>query len=144
MNAPAQAPLPAVNIERSIFLVRGQKVLLDRDLSKSVFAFTEQGVAMLSGLLNTPRAIAVNIGIMRAIVRLRQLIASHADLSRKIDALEKKYDEQFRVVFDVLRTLMDDEETVPPAREIGYHASLSALVPKKPRAKGNAAVAAVT
>ena len=86
---------------------------------------------------------AVNIEIMRAFVRLRRLIASHADLSRKIYASEKEYDEQFKVVFDALRTLMDDEETVPPAREIGYHASLPALSPRKPKAKGKAAAAAI-
>jgi hypothetical protein len=64
------------------------------------YAFTEQGVAMLSTVLRTKRAIQVNIEIMRAFVRLRQMLASHADLARKLDALEKKYDTQFKVVFD--------------------------------------------
>ncbi len=74
------------------------------------YAFTEQGVAMLSSVLRSPQAIRVNIEIMRAFVRLRQLLASHADLSRKLDALEKKYDRQFKVVFDAIRQLME-----PPA-----------------------------
>ena len=63
------------------------------------YVFTEQGVAMLSGLLNSPRAVAVKIGIMRAFVRLRQLIASHADLARKLTSIESKYDAQFKVCF---------------------------------------------
>jgi ORF6N domain len=183
MSSPTQSPVPALNVERSIFLVRGQKVLLDRDLatlygtttrlvnqavrrnrerfpadflleltreeiqgisqfetssglkfSKSAFAFTEQGVAMLSGLLNTPRAIAVNIEIMRAFVRLREMIGSHIDLARKLTSLEKKYDERFKVVFDALRTLMDAEKTVPPSREIGYHTGIATLKTRKEKA----------
>jgi hypothetical protein len=93
-----------------------------RALTKPPVAFTEQGVAMLSGLLNSPRAVAVNIEIMRAFVRLRQMIAGHADLARKLAAIEKKYDAQFKVVFDAIRELM-----APPAprrREIGFHAAL--------------------
>ena len=70
------------------------------------YAFTEQGVAMLSSVLNSDRAVRVNIEIMRAFVRLRQLLASHADLARKLDALERKYDAQFRVVFDAIRQMM--------------------------------------
>lgn len=70
------------------------------------YAFTEQGVAMLSGVLRTPQAIAVNIEIMRAFVRLRHVLATHAELARKLDALEKKYDRQFKVVFDALRRMM--------------------------------------
>ena len=67
------------------------------------YAFTEQGVAMLSSVLNSERAIKVNIEIMRAFVRLRRLLASHADLARKLDTLERKYDAQFKVVFDAIR-----------------------------------------
>ena len=81
---------------------------------------------MLSGLLNSPRAIAVNIGIMRAFVRLRQLIASSAELARKLAALESKYDEQFKVVFDAIRELMSSE--VPARnREMGFHTNIPAL-----------------
>lgn len=69
-------------------------------------AFTEQGVAMLSSVLNSDRAIQVNIEIMRAFVRLRQILASHKDLARQLAALEKKYDAQFKVVFDAIRELM--------------------------------------
>jgi hypothetical protein len=69
-------------------------------------AFTEQGVAMLSSVLRSPRAIAVNIEIMRVFVKLRQAVASHARLARKLDELEQRYDAQFKVVFDAIRALM--------------------------------------
>jgi hypothetical protein len=80
-------------------------------------AFTEQGVAMLSSVLRSARAVQVNIEIMRAFVRLRQMLQSNADLARKLAALEKKYDAQFRVVFDAIRELM-----APPPRQqrIGF------------------------
>jgi hypothetical protein len=83
------------------------------------YAFTEQGVAMLSSVLRSDRAIHVNIEIIRAFVRLRQMLASHAELARKLAALEKKYDAQFKVVFDAIRQLM----TPPPpkmTRSIGF------------------------
>jgi hypothetical protein len=70
------------------------------------YVFTEHGVAMLSTVLNSERAVKVNIEIMRAFVRLRQMLASNAELARKLDALEKKYDAQFKVVFDAIRQLM--------------------------------------
>jgi hypothetical protein len=70
------------------------------------YAFTEQGAAMLSSVLNSKRAVQVNIQIMRAFVKLRQLLASDAQLTRKLDAMEKKYDAQFKVVFDAIRRLM--------------------------------------
>jgi hypothetical protein len=82
------------------------------------YVFTEQGVAMLSSVLNTERAIKVNIEIMRAFVRLRRLLATHADLARKLEALEKKYDAQFKVVFDAIRELMRAPE--PKKRPIGF------------------------
>jgi len=74
--------------------------------SKNVLAFTEQGVAMLSGVINSSRAVQVNIAIMRAFVKLREMIASHKDLAKRLDDLEKKYDAQFKVVFDAIRQLM--------------------------------------
>ena len=170
------AIVPVEGIRSLIYLVRGQKVMLDRDLavlygvetrvlnqavrrnrerfpedflfelgraeirrmspivissvgqaelkfSKSVFVFTEQGVAMLSGVLNSPRAIAVNIAIMRAFVDLRQLLVSNAQLASKLAALERKYDKQFKVVFDAIRQLMAPEET-SPRREIGFHTAM--------------------
>ena len=81
--------------------------------------FTEQGVAMLSSVLNSERAIQVNIAIMRAFVRLREILASHKDLARKLETLEKKYDSQFKVVFDAIRELMTPAP-VPSHRRIGF------------------------
>ena len=74
------------------------------------YAFTEQGVAMLSSVLNSKRAVHVNIEIMRAFVNLRELISSHAHLAKKIAELEKRYDHQFKVVFDAIRKLMMSPE----------------------------------
>jgi hypothetical protein len=85
------------------------------------YAFTEQGVAMLSSVLRSPRAVTVNVEIMRAFVRLRRMMASHADLARKLDALEKKYDSQFKIVFEAIRQLMAPPEA-KPRRKIGFHA----------------------
>jgi hypothetical protein len=82
------------------------------------FAFTEQGVAMLSSVLRSPRAAQVNIEIMRAFVRLRRMLRQNADLARRLDALERKYDEQFKAVFDAIRELMDP--TVEAPRPIGF------------------------
>jgi hypothetical protein len=154
-------------IQNCILLIRGQKVMLDRDLaalyrvetralnqavqrnikrfpsdfmfeltreeimgisqivtssdikySKRVRAFTEQGVAMLSSVLHSPRAVHVNIEIMRAFVKLRQLLSTHADLTRKLDELEGKYDAQFKIVFEAIRQLMRMPE--PPRKQIGF------------------------
>ena len=178
----AGVSIPSERIDSRIYLVRGQKVLLDKHLavlygtttrlvnqavrrnlerfpsdflfelsreeilrisqfetssglkfSKSVHAFTEQGVAMLSGLLNSPRAIAVNVEIMRAFVRLRRMIASSVDLARKLASLEKKYDVQFKAVFDAIRELMTPVEDRAPAhnREIGFHTLLKPARSKK-------------
>jgi hypothetical protein len=165
--------IPIEQIEKKIYLVRGYKVMLDRELadlygvetrvlnqavrrninrfptdfmfslsreeimrisqfvtssdysksdtlkfSKSVMVFTEQGVAMLSSVLNSERAIQVNIAIMRAFVKLREMIAAHKDLARKLNALEKKYDAQFKVVFDAIHQLMTPPDK--PRRRIGY------------------------
>ena len=162
--------IPVERIEEMILQIRGQKVMLDRDLAalygvetkalkRAVkrnlkrfpddfmfvmtqaeladwrcqygtsnsermglryppMVFTEQGVAMLSTVLNSERAIAVNIAIMRTFARLRHILASHADLARKLEDLEKKYDKQFRVVFDALRQLMEQPD--PPQKQIGF------------------------
>lgn len=170
--------IPAERIERSILLIRGQKVMLDSHLAElygvetrslvqamkrnrqrfpedfvfqltpaeteilrsqtvissrghggrrtSPYVFTEQGVAMLSSVLHSPRAIKVNIAIMRAFVRLREILATHKDLARKLDEHERKlgqHDEQFQVVFEAIRQLM----APPPAakrRRIGFVADL--------------------
>lgn len=82
------------------------------------YVFTEQGVVMLSTVLNSERAIQVNIEIMRAFVRLRQLLASNDQLARQLAALENKDDEQFKVVFDAIRQLMMPAE--PKKRRIGF------------------------
>ena len=83
------------------------------------YAFTEQGVAMLSSVLRSRRATRVNVEIMRAFVQLRHMLSGHAELVRKIDALEERYDEQFRVVFQAIRRLIGPEKQ-RPKRRIGY------------------------
>jgi hypothetical protein len=100
---------------------RSQFVTSNRDkmgLRYTPMAFTEQGVAMLSSVLNSDRAIQVNILIMRAFTRLRQMLSTHEDLKRKIEEMEKKYDEQFRVVFQAIRALMAPSEK--PRKKIGF------------------------
>ena len=92
------------------------------------YAFTEQGVAMLSSVLNSDRAVQVNIEIMRAFVRLRQMLSSNADLARKLESFEKKYDAQFKVVFDAIRQLMTPP--AKPKREIGFHVKYDDYQPK--------------
>src|SRR5207253_9250661 len=89
-------------------------------LRRSPFAFTEQGVAMLSSVLRSPRAVLVNVEIMRAFVRLRQILAANADLARKLDALEQKYDAQFKVVFDAIRQLMAPPPEPKRRGKIGF------------------------
>jgi len=167
-------PKPLISqevIEGKIFLVRGKKIMLDRDLAKlykvptrrlneqvkrnkerfpedfmfqltqeefenwrsqiaisnsqkmglrrKPYAFTEQGVAMISSVLNSKVAIQVNIQIMRTFTRLKEIIMSHKDLQRKIENMEKKYDQQFRVVFDAIKQLLIPPEK--PKRKIGFH-----------------------
>ncbi len=162
--------MPAERIERAILVLRGFKVMLDKDLAvlygvtvgalnqavrrnaerfpedfafqltaeelenlksqnvissswggrrHSPYAFTEQGVAMLSGVLHSKRAVQVNVEIMRAFVRLRQILASHVDLARRLAELERRYDAQFRVVFDAIRQLMEPPPD-PPKERIGF------------------------
>ncbi len=84
-------------------------------------AFMEQGVAMLSSVLCSPRAMQVNIAIMRAFVRLREMLLGNAELARKLEALENKYDAQFKMVFDAIRQLMITPEK--PRRCFGFQAS---------------------
>lgn len=163
--------LPVEVIERKILLIRGHKVMLDRDLAelygvttgnlnKAVTrnierfpddfmfvlskgehdslrfqfgslkrgqhskyppkAFTQEGIAMLSSVLKSERAIKVNIAIMRTFVKLREMLASNKVLAKRLDELEKKYDEQFRVVFDAIRALMTPPDK--PIRKIGFNA----------------------
>jgi hypothetical protein len=93
------------------------------------YAFTEQGVAMLSSVLRSTRAVQVNIAIMRTFVQLRRLMDSNRDLARQIDSLEKKYDQQFRVVFDAIKRLVAEDEArkSTPRREIGFHVKEDAV-----------------
>jgi alpha-ketoglutarate-dependent taurine dioxygenase len=169
--SPQDQIIPPQRIEKSIFLIRGQKVMLDADLAELYqvstkvlnqavkrnedrfptdfmfqltpeeftalrsqivtlesgrgrhrkylpHAFTEQGVAMLSSVLRSKRAVSVNIEIMRAFVRLREILATHKDLANKLEMLERKYDAQFKVVFDAIRQLMTRPE--PKKRKIGF------------------------
>ncbi|MBW2250294.1 MAG: ORF6N domain-containing protein [Deltaproteobacteria bacterium] len=169
MPKKTKAIIPVESIVKKIIVLRGEKVLLDRDLAElyevptkvlnqavkrnerrfpsdfmfrltkqekkelvtncdrfrtlkhsSVLprAFTEQGVAMLSSVLNSDRAIGVNIAIMRAFVKLRVMLASHKDLTRKIAELEKKYDEQFAIVFEAIQHILEEDEK--PKKKIGY------------------------
>ena len=100
---------------------RSQFVTSNRDkigLRYSPMAFTEQGIAMLSSVLNSERAIQVNILIMRAFTKLREMLSTHEDLRRKVEAMERKYDHQFKVVFDAIKQLIDIESK--PKRKIGF------------------------
>lgn len=103
--------------------LRSQFGIIDKGRGKHPkyrpYAFTEQGVAMLSSVLNSPRAVRVNIEIMRAFVRLRGMMTSNVDLARKIDELEKKYDEQFGVVFEAIRRLMEPPDS-GSKRRLGF------------------------
>jgi hypothetical protein len=115
------------NIEYAV--LRSQIVTLDKGRGRHrkylPYVFTEHGIAMLSSVLNSERAIQVNIAIMRAFVRLRQLLASHRNLAHKLEALEKKYDVQFKVVFDAIRQLMAPPDAKP--RRIGFRIQQSPL-----------------
>jgi phage regulator Rha-like protein len=81
-------------------------------------AFTEQGVAMMSSVLNSKRAIQVNIQIIKTFVKLRQMLATHEDLRQKIEDMEAKYDAQFRIVFQAIKQLLSEEEK--PKKKIGF------------------------
>jgi hypothetical protein len=96
-----------------------------RGIAYRPYAFTEQGIAMLSSVLRSPRAVQVNIEIMRTFVRLRQWLASNAELSKRLNDLEKKYDDQFKAVFEAIRELMaePEPEVNQSRREIGFHAA---------------------
>ena len=103
--------------------MRSQSVTASRrNIGASPNAFTEQGVAMLSSVLRSPRAAEVNIAIMRTFVQLRRLMDSNRHLARKIEAMEKKYDEQFAVVFDAIKQLIAEDENrkARPKRRIGF------------------------
>jgi hypothetical protein len=113
-------PSPGDTSNSSQFVMSSRK---HRGRAYLPYAFTEQGVAMLSSVLRSTRAVQVNIAIMRTFVQLRRLMDSNRDLARRIDSLEKKYDEQFRVVFDAIKRLVAEDEArkSTPRREIGFH-----------------------
>ncbi len=105
--------------EEADFLVSQNVIPSQKSYGGSLpYAFTEQGIAMLSSVLNSERAIEVNIAIMRAFVKMRQLLEKHKGLLRKIEEMEKKYDYQFRVVFEAIRNIIKEEEK--PGRRIGF------------------------
>jgi len=108
----------------SILRSRSQIVTLNRgqNIKYLPYAFTEQGVAMLSSVLRSPRAVEVNIAIMRTFVQLRRLMDSNRDLAKRIDALESRYDEQFAAVFEAIKRLIaeDDTRKAQPKRRIGF------------------------
>jgi hypothetical protein len=108
----------------SIVRPRSQIVTLKRgqNIKYLPYAFTEQGVAMLSSVLRSPRAVEVNIAIMRTFVQLRRLMDSNRDLAKRIDALESRYNEQFAAVFEAIKHLIaeDDTRKTRPKRRIGF------------------------
>jgi hypothetical protein len=94
----------------------------DLKFSKNVYAFTQEGVAMLSGVLRNARAVHVNIAIMRAFVRLREMLTTNKDLARKLAELEKRMasnDDSIRLLFEAIRELMN--KPIPPRKQIGFH-----------------------
>ena len=103
----------------------------------SPFAFTEHGVLMLSSVLKSEKAVQVNIQIMRTFTKLRQMLSTHEDLKRKIESLEKKYDQQFQIVFEAIKQLLEIEDK--PKRKIGYTVKekVSAYRKNKPAAATN-------
>lgn len=110
-------PKELAELDRSQIVTGSQK---HRDPRFRPYAFTEQGVAMLSSVLRSKRAALVNVAIMRAFVKLRQMLASNTELARKLEELEKKYDAQLKVVFEAIRQLMTPPE--PKRKQIGFHA----------------------
>jgi ORF6N domain. len=100
---------------------RMSQIVISLKFSKAVYAFTEEGVAMLSSVLNSPRAVQMNIAIMRAFVRLREVISSHRELAGKLKELEnriEKHDEHIRTLFSAIQQLMEPPEK--SKREIGF------------------------
>ena len=84
------------------------------------YAFTEHGALMLANVIKSPMAIKMSIAVIRAFVKLRKITTTHKDLQRKIEAMERKYDQRFKVVFDVIKRLLESSEK--PKRKIGFHA----------------------
>ena len=129
--------------EAEVAVLRSQTVTLKTGRGQHrkylPYAFTEQGVAMLSSVLRSPRAVRVNIEIMRAFVRLREMIATNTGLARRLDELEKKYDTQFKVVFDAIRQLTSPREK--PRRSIGFRVEEARPAYGRPRRRARGALA---
>ncbi len=119
--------IEVVNMNRSQLVTGSQK---HRDPRFPPYVFTEHGALMLANVLNSERAAQTSVQVVRAFVRLRQMLASNAELALKLEALEKKYDRQFKIVFDTIRQLMSPPE--PKRREIGFHVKYD---DNKPKAK---------
>jgi ORF6N domain-containing protein len=121
-TACLRSQIVAANSGRNRDALRSQIVTLEtrrgRHRKYRPYAFTEQGVAMLSSVLRSQRAVRVNIQIMRAFVHVRRILGANDELARKLDALEQKYDSQFRVVFQAIRKLMAPVSL--PKRPIGF------------------------
>ena len=172
MSKSKKSLVPVSRIENAIFMIRDEKVMLDKDLATmygvetkvlvqavkrnidrfpqdfmfqlnnnefknlrsqivtsswggrrtAPYAFTEQGIAMLSSVLRSKRAVLVNIEIMRTFVKLRRILSTHSELARKLASLERKYDKQFKLVFDAIREIMAPKDP-PKRRQIGFHNS---------------------
>jgi hypothetical protein len=99
------------------------------------YAFTEQGIAMLSSVLRSSRAVQVNVAIMRTFVRLREMLTTHEELRRKIDAMEKRYDARFQAVFEAIRQML--ETPIPAKKPIGFHARFGYPSKSAKSAKGD-------
>ena len=112
------------NLDKDGEIWRSQFVTAKSNLRRApIYAFTEQGIAMLSSVLRSERAIQVNIQIMRTFTKLRQMLASHKELKEKIEELEKKYDGQFRVIFKTIQQLIIEEEK--PKKKLGFNISIN-------------------
>lgn len=102
-------------------ILRISQIVTSLKFHKRVSVFTEQGVAMLSSVLNSERAILVNIQIMRAFVNIRRIAVTYSGLKHKIEEMEKKYDKQFTIVFKTIKKLLEPPPPEPPKRRIGFH-----------------------
>jgi ORF6N domain len=111
----ADSPSSATNSSQTVMSPRK-----NRGIAYRPYAFTEQGVAMLSSVLRSQRAVEVNIAIMRTFVQLRRLMDSNRDLARRIEALETRYDEQFAQVFEAIKQLISEDKTRKNKRPIGF------------------------
>ena len=109
--------------KREMEIWMSQIVISNKDkmgIRKNSLVFTEQGVAMLSSVLNSKRAIQVNIQIMRTFTKIREMVATNKELREKIEKLEKKYDKRFRIIFDVIRRFLESDKKEDSKRKIGF------------------------